>query len=393
MLYPSTKAPHFGIFIKREVDSLAGKVRQKVIVPQPWRPSGGQVSMGNCNRKRVAQSNGVEIFYQDYMPLPGTLFLPFKGVWFFIFLFKLVKRIQRDFDFDAIHAHNVYPEGFCAVLFKQIFKKPVILSSRGNDLNNYPRYSILRGMITYALRHADSVITVSKSLGKKAHALGADFSKISIMPKGVDMNLFRPMSKTETRRKLGLPTDKTIILSVGWLIPRKNPHSFIKALLHYSAEDRDKLFFVWVGEGPLRQKVEKEIRQHQLESNVLLAGRCPPEAIPVWINAADIFLLVSFSEGMPNVLYESMACGAPVIASDVDGASEILEHMKTGILVSPFDYSRIARNILELANDKNLRDRLGRKGREYMLAKQLRWENNASWLLQKYQHLFNHGVE
>ena len=82
------------------------------------------------------------------------------------------------------------------------------------------------------------------------------------------------------------------------------------------------------------------------------------------MNAADVFTLVSFSEGMPNVVYESMACGKAIVASNVDGAAEILEHGKDGFLVSPDDYEKISKYILELARDKRLRDTFGRAARQ-----------------------------
>ena len=197
MLYPSSDNPAFGVFIQREVASLDRYFVQTVIVPKPWRPSEGITSLIEYDAKRASQTTNVEIIYKAYFPLPGTFFLPFKGVWFFLFLIRMVKRMQINFNFDIIHAHNVYPEGFCAILLKKIFNKPVMVTSRGNDLNNYPRYTILQRMIRYVLRNADGVITVSKSLAQRAIALGADPARVSVMRKGVDMEIFKPMRQKE----------------------------------------------------------------------------------------------------------------------------------------------------------------------------------------------------
>ncbi|MFO7878294.1 MAG: glycosyltransferase family 4 protein [Desulfovermiculus sp.] len=388
MLYPSSENPHFGVFIKREVDSLSGHYLQKVIVPIPWRPFRESGSLYQSGGQQVNPANEAEVIYKEYFPLPGALFLPIKGLWFFLFLIGSIKKLKKNFDFDIIHAHNVYPEGFCAALLKKRFKKPLVVTSRGNDLHKLPNNLFLRPMIKHVLRDADTVITVSKSLARKARELGADPDKISVMPKGVDVDVFHPMSKTDARNKLGLPMEKSIILSVGWLIPRKNPLSFIKVLKSYSDVQRQNLLFVWVGEGPMREEMEGEIGRNELENYVKLVGRREPDEIATWMNAADIFMLVSFSEGMPNVLYEAMACGVPVIASNVDGASEIIEHGQNGILVSPNDHQGIAASISLLSGDGMLRKHYGNNAKRFIKDGSLYWENNAFWITEKYEGLY-----
>ncbi|WP_028571763.1 glycosyltransferase [Desulfonatronum lacustre] len=385
MLYPSRESPHFGVFIKREVESMAGLYSQKVIVPIPWRFSHGRDSALPGDRHDRDARNGIEVIYKKYFPLPGAVFLPAKGVWFYLFLVGLIRKIQVDFDFDLIHAHNAYPEGYCGLLIKNEFKKPLIVSCRGNDLNKLPESFVLRPMIRRVLNNADAVITVSKSLARRAVELGTDPDKISLMPKGVDMDVFKPMSKTKARKKLDLPMDKTIVLSVGWLITRKNPFSFTKVLQDCTAAEREKLLFVWVGEGPRRTELEREIKANNLEKHVKLAGRRDPAEIAIWMNAADIFMLVSFSEGMPNVLYEAMACGVPVVASNVDGASEVVNHWENGFLVSPYDYKKMYEYILLLKNDPGLRKNIGSNALRYMKDNNLYWEKNANWLRNKYE--------
>ncbi len=385
MLYPSAENPHFGVFIKREVDSLAEHYSRKVIIPLPWRPAHGIRSLFNSRKQTANPDTGIEEIYKSYFPLPGRFFQPVKGIWFFLFLAGLIKKILKEYDFDLIHAHNAFPEGFCAILLKHFFKKPVIISCRGNDLHKLPDNCLMRPMIKHALCKADSVITVSKSLSRKAVDLGADPDKISVMPKGVDAGVFKPISKTKARQKLDLPQDKIVVLSVGWLIPRKNPFSFTEVLKRYPESERRRFLFVWVGEGPLQADMEKEIHKNSLQDNIRLVGRKNPEEVAMWMNAADIFVLVSFSEGMPNVLYEAMACGIPVIASNVDGAAEIIQNGENGMLVSPDDYAMIAKKIKELANDCELSDIVGNNGRKFMENAGLDWEKNAVWLMHKYQ--------
>ena len=377
-LYPKPDRPNLGIFIKREIDSLSESHFIKVIVPIAWKFH----NRIDINRNNTC--NSVEVIYGKYFPLPGAFFLPVKGIWYFIFLLKIVHSIRKNFNFDIIHAHDVYPEGFCAALLKKIYGKPLIISSRGKDLNELPQRVLLRPMIKFALEHADKIVTVSKNLAEKAYKLGIDQGKVSVMPKGVDMDVFTHRSKIEARKKLGLPLDKIIVLSVGWIIPRKNPLSFTKVLSSYSKVDRDRFLFIWIGEGTLRADLEKEIFANGLKSTIFLAGKKDPDEIAIWMNAANIFMLVSFAEGMPNVLYEAMACGTPVVASNVDGASEVIDNGINGVLLSPDDYNGMARTILRLADDNETRMNLGINARKYIQHNNLSWKNNARWLNDRY---------
>jgi len=382
-MFPSSVNPHFGIFIKREVDSLITHCDQNVIVPIPWKPW----EKLNKNVLDYKGSKRIKINYNLYTPLPGQFFLPVKGIWFFAHIFLYVQKLARNFNFDIIHAHNLFPEGVCAVLLKKIFKKPVVISVRGNDVNKLPKNSLLRKQIQYAINSADHIITVSNSLKKRVRRLGGIDEKVSVMAKGVDMELFKPADQFAARNTLDLPKNKIIILSVGWLIPRKNPTAFIETALAIPKENRDKYLFVMVGEGPLKKDIEDRIQKENLNEYFLLPGRVEPSQIPIWMNAADVFTLVSFSEGMPNVIYESMACGKAIIASDVDGAAEILEHGKDGFLVSPHDYSNITKYLLKLTGSKSTRENFGRLARNKMEEKNLNWETNAMWIFDKYSDI------
>lgn len=381
-LYPDATRSHFGIFIQREVESLLDHCRLKVIAPRPWIPW--------KNSKKKAMGNGqVEVSYLCYFPLPGALFRPVKGLWLFLFLKRLVYRIKKRFDFDIIHAHMVYPTGFCTVLLKRIFKKPVVISIRGADINKLPRYYFLRKMIVYTLNNADAVITVSNSLKQRILDLGIPENKVKVMAKGVDLDKFKPMDKSEARKKLNLPQDKIIVLSVGHLISRKNPLGLVESVCLIPEDKRGSFLFVWVGEGQLEKKMREKIKENKLEDMFLLAGRVDPDFMPEWLNTADIFVLISFSEGMPNVLYEAFACGIPAIVSGVDGALEIIKNGENGILVSPHDSRQISEQILSLARGQDLRDNLSRNARIYMEDKGLSWDKNAFWITDIYKEILN----
>lgn len=378
-MYPDTANPSFGIFIQREVESLSGYCDIRVISPRPGWPGNGMASR---------KDGAIEIFYPKYLPLPGPLFNPVKGFWFYLFTKKVIRKIKTSFDFDVIHAHRVYPEGFAAVLLGRMVKKPVVISARGSDINVLSRSFIVRRLIRYAIKHAHAIITVSKELAEKITALGGK-NKVQVMPKGVDAGIFFPMDKQKMRKQLDLPEDKTIVLYVGNLVAIKNPQSLIDAALLIPEEERRKYLFVMVGDGDLKRGITERIKKENLEDCFKLTGRINPEEIPLWMNTADMLLLPSLNEGMPNVLYEAMACGLPVIASRVGGIPEIITDEENGLLIDPKDTLRIKECIIRFSQDKLFAELIALAGKRYINDNRLLWDENSQKITIVYQTLRN----
>jgi glycosyltransferase involved in cell wall biosynthesis len=174
---------------------------------------------------------------------------------------------------------------------------------------------------------------VCQALKKAMMRLEVPEDKIVVVPNGVDHKKFHPIPKQTARRKLGLPLNHRILLSVGGLVPRKGFDVVIKAL-KIAIEDfgRNDLFLVIVGEGSQRTQLENLIELSGLEDRVLLVGTIPHEELYVWYSAADLFCLASSREGWPNVLLESLACGTPVVATEVWGIPEIIRREDIGLL-------------------------------------------------------------
>lgn len=384
-LYPNHCQPHFGVFIQREVKALSRLCSIRVIAPVPLN------FFKKMTPEEIKVSDTLIVYYKKYLPLPGISFLPFKGRWFYIFLKKLVLKIKESFNFDIIHAHMVYPTGFCAVLLGKMLQKPVVISIRGADINKLSKHKIIRKMIIYTLQKACTIIVVSESLRQRVLALGIDKEKVKLMAKGVDLEKFKPLDRRATRKKLKLPFDKTVVLSIGHLIPRKNPLGVIDSFLCIPEAERKNYLFIWIGEGPLEKQVRQRIKEKGLESNFKLAGRISPDDIPFWINAADMFILASLSEGMPNVLYEAFACQIPVIATAVDGAREIIKNNENGVLIKPSNPKELVNAIMRLGRDGVLRDKIAKAGRAFIEKNNLTWAQNALWLKDIYEDVIIKG--
>jgi glycosyltransferase involved in cell wall biosynthesis len=258
--------------------------------------------------------------------------MTFYGAKMFLSVLPAVKKIQRDFDFDLIDAHYVYPDGFAAILLGRFFKKPVVVSARGSDIHLYSRLPIIRRLLQYTLHKADKVIAVCQALKEGIVWLGIPEEKIVVIPNGVDPAKFYPVQKEEAKKALGLPA-KRVILSVGHLTPNKGFDLLIKAVkILYTELDEKNLYLVIVGEGKYRKELERIISLLDLDKQVKLTGDIPHHELYRWYSAADLFCLASGEEGWPNVLLESLSCGTPVVATPVGGIPEIIASDKVGLL-------------------------------------------------------------
>jgi glycosyltransferase involved in cell wall biosynthesis len=197
------------------------------------------------------------------------------------------------------------------------------------------------------------------------------------------MNKFRPMDKNKIRRKLNLPLDKKIILFVGYLWPIKGLNYLVDAIPDIVEKQPDSLF-LFIGRGHLRNKMIKKCRKYSIEKNVRFLGGKEHDEIPIWLNASDMLILPSLSEGRPNVVLEAMACETPVIATRVGGTPELVENGFNGILVEPKDPKEIENAALTLLADEDLREKMGKNGRKKILRDGLTWEKHAEKTIEVY---------
>ena len=334
-LYPNNIWPNHGVFVKERMSEFARMTgcEVKVVAPVPYYPPirlGWRAAYSQVVREEIIE--GIRVYHPRYFMIP-KIGMALQGLTMFLSLVWFVRKIRRHFDFDVIDAHYVYPDGFAALLLGRYFGTRVVVSARGSDINLFSRFPLVRRLLLYTLHRADKIIGVCQALKKAMMRLEVPEDKIVVVPNGVDHKKFHPIPKQTARRKLGLPLNHRILLSVGGLVPRKGFDVVIKAL-KIAIEDfgRNDLFLVIVGEGSQRTQLENLIELSGLEDRVLLVGTIPHEELYVWYSAADLFCLASSREGWPNVLLESLACGTPVVATEVWGIPEIIRREDIGLL-------------------------------------------------------------
>ena len=188
---------------------------------------------------------------------------------------------------------------------------------------------------------------------------------------------------TEFRRKHSIPEDRTLVAQVSWIIPEKGIGDLLAAA-RLAVSQNPKIHFVFVGEGAHRERYTLEAIQMGLEGNVTWTGQVEDPMADGVFAAADVVCQVSrWEEVFGYVIAEAMSCGRPLVATRVGGIPELVEDEKTGFVLDRGDVRGIADRILMLASDRELRERMGRAGRE-VAADKFDLERNVGRVVESY---------
>ncbi len=331
-LYPNAIQPQHGLFVERRLRRLVeySGATATVVAPVPWFPFRSRLFGSYAAFASVPDTDrrhGIDVHYPRFPLIPkvGMRFAPAsmaRGA------AGRVRRILRDKGpVDIIDAHYFYPDGVAAARLAERLSLPFIVTARGSDINRIAKLPGPRRMIRDAAEKASAVVAVSAALGRSLAEMGVDSEKVHVLRNGVDLSFFSPGDRNASRRDLGI--DAPTILSVGNLIEAKGHHIAIESLRHL----QDARLIV-IGAGGYEHSLRQLVSTLGLDARVSFTGSLPPESLREYYRAADVLFLLSQREGMPNVVLEAIACGTPVVASDVGGVAEVLSSPVAGELVS-----------------------------------------------------------
>ena len=382
-MYPNRIQPVHAVFIKQRLMHIKRYCDLTIICPIPYFPYCWKLERYRHRRSIPLYENheGINVYYPRYFSIPKYL-KPMEA--FFITLKLLAFIKKKKIEFDIIEAHLPFPEGIASVLIGKIFKKPVSITLRGHDINLLPMFPVRKRMIQYTLNNCSAIFSVADALKKGAEKIGINGDRIEVLGNGVDPDRFFLLDKKESRKRLDLPQDKKIILCVGHLVERKGFHLVVDAVAGLIKEHGLKVLLVIIGEageeGDFSSQIKNRIKINKIESAVLLPGAIKNENLVFWYNAADLFCLASSKEGWANVLLESLACGTPVVATDVWGTPEVINNLEVGILVKR-DCAEIAAAIHRAINQNWDRVYLNKYANNFT------WENISKKIYREYQSL------
>jgi teichuronic acid biosynthesis glycosyltransferase TuaC len=334
--FPVEGEPFRGPTAYQTLKRLTGRWNIKVFSPVPVYPPGIRPRSFRYVRRSITFSPpGVDV-HACRVPMLPVITRPINGL---LGALRLLPSVRR-FEPDLILNYTLFPEGHAATVLGQILHVPVVVGAIGSDVRRIPD-AVTRWWTSQVVRHATGVIAVSEELRQQVIALGAPGDRTRLVLNGVDRATFSPRDRRTARLELGVPGDARLILFVGSVCEAKG----IKELLEAASRLQPRfptLRLVCVGEGVLRTALERAIAKQGLAGMVRFVGPQPSCRVAQWLAASDLLCLPSHSEGCPNVILESLACGRPVVATDVGGVAEIVTS-ESAILVTPRDVGVLSR--------------------------------------------------
>jgi glycosyltransferase involved in cell wall biosynthesis len=340
-VFPNPQQPTKGTFNLEMVRALADGHEVRVVSPVPWVDGwknwfGGKAPVAARFHALVA---GFETHYPTFY-YPPKILRRFYGSFLWWSVRETIRRLLQTYRPDVVLSYWVHPDGEVAVRVAHALRVPAVVMVGGSDVLLLARETGRRGCIVKVLQQADAVVTASRDLKETITRFGLSPEKVHVAYRGVDTTHFFPAEKSQARSRLGIPDEKGVLLWVGRMVPVKGLDVLLEACR--ALRDRAIAFRLYlVGDGPLRPVLERQSRTLGLSEAVHFPGPVWHDRLPDWYRAADLTVLPSRSEGVPNVLRESMACGTPFVASRVGGIPEIARE-SIDRLVAPEDPAALA---------------------------------------------------
>jgi glycosyltransferase involved in cell wall biosynthesis len=389
------KKPRLAVFNTQPPHLYFGGVERRII----------ETAKRQQNKVEITVYSGTKCGFKKAVSFCGTRITPCFSTdvlfpvdnWFFN---RTLADSGNSLEAEVYEAHNASGYAFLKSLKKRKPEAPFIETVHGVLADEYlqtqssgslsPRErlaNLLMGHLARlegeSARNANLVVTVSNYSAEKAVQLyDVDEVKIRVVPNGVDQDKFKPANGAEAmKRSLGLGNKHTVLF-VGRLIPRKGLMFFVEAAKRVVNEYADTIFII-VGNGPLRHKLTSQLEKANISKSFLFLGDVKDSVLPALYNCIDVFAFPSIQEGQGIALLEAQASAKPVVAFRVGGVNEAVSEGNSGLLVERGNTDGLADAILKLLSNPRLRERIGNKGREFVL-QNFTWDLCAKTMLKVY---------
>jgi teichuronic acid biosynthesis glycosyltransferase TuaC len=329
-LFPDASRPVFGPFVEQQTLGIAAHpdVELQVVAPIGLPPGPiAHLPRYKAFHTLPLQENwkGLTVHRPRFWHIPGT-HGRFDAAMEAHAILPLLRRIRHKFPFDLIDAEFFFPDGPAAIKLGKALGIPVSIKARGADIHDWGTNRATAAQVLHAGRNADGALAVSSALKADMVALGIPAERIRVHYTGVDLSRFQPINRSAAKAVLDVKGQ--LVVSVGALIRRKGHDIVIKAL----ADVPDATLAI-IGKGDEQAKLQQLALESGIADRVRFTGPLPADAIAQWLGAADVMALASSSEGLANAWVEALACGAPIVITDVGGARELLDSPKGGHVV------------------------------------------------------------
>jgi glycosyltransferase involved in cell wall biosynthesis len=294
-------------------------------------------------RRRAAE--GLEL-----IPLAPRAELDLSAAWR---LARLVKRLRP----EVVHAHDAHGVAMASLALSLggAAQSPVLVASRRVDFH-LRRNSFSR----WKHRQVDCFICASEAIRQMLVADGVPAERTVTVHEGIDIDHVRAAPPVNVHEAFWLPHNAPVVGNIAALVPHKGQRHLIEAARLVVQRMPDVRFLI-LGEGELREMLERQVREYRLEKHVFLPGFRTD--VLGCLKSFDLFAMSSVTEGLGTALLDAMACGKAIVATRTGGIPEVVDDGVTGKLVGPRDHAAMAQAILELLNDHAGRERMGDAGR------------------------------
>jgi glycosyltransferase involved in cell wall biosynthesis len=294
-----------------------------------------------------------------------------------------IKRLWDAHGFDLLRVHSVRFVGPGALLARRRYRLPVPVVTHHHHLDPSPFNRVIEKRVIEA---SERVITDSEFARRQLETeLGVSTDHVTVIYCGVRATYTQVPRDEALAQRWGL-SGKRVLLSLGPLIPRKNPVFLLEAFAEIRRAHREPVALVWVGAGPLRERIEALGRRLGVQDAVVFTGYLPEvDKVPM-LNLADIFVFPSLLEGFPLAPQEAMSCGKPVVAFRVASLPEMVEDGRTGFLVPPGDRAAFVDRAVTLLRDERLCTRMGAAAAD-RVDRHFRWDLTVRQVHKVYQEV------
>lgn len=330
-LFPDMSRPNFGVFVERQARELASRdgVRVTVVAPlgiPPWPLSaaGRYAPLKALPRKERWKDLAV---YRPVFPIVPKFGGGLNVHAMARAILPLVRRLHAEQPFDVIDASFFFPDGPVARRLSRALDIPYSVKARGADIHYWGTRKGTRRMVKRAAGDAAGLLAVSDAMRRSMARMGIDGEKIRVHYTGVDLDRFEIADRNAAKEMLGF--EGPVVLCVGALIPRKGQELLVQALPRLPG-----VTLLLAGQGQYRRSLENLAQQLGVDRRIGFLGSVPHDRLPRIYAAADVMALPSSSEGLANAWVEALACGTPIVISDVGGARELLDRPAAGRIVA-----------------------------------------------------------
>lgn len=385
-IYPNPAAPRFGTFVARSLEALAARGDWHVTVINPIGVP--PVAFGKYRGLAAAAvngtENGVEVHRPVYTLIP-RLGARINPAVIARKVLPLAERLHRDHPFDLADAQFFYPDGPAAAWLAERLGLPLAIKARGSDIAYWGARDFAADQILDAARRAAGLLAVSEALARDMATMGMERGKIAVHYTGLDRDRFRPLGHSGLRARLGealrltLYENRPLLATIGALIARKGQDLAIGALA--ALPDAQLLL---IGKGEDEAHLRRLAADLRVADRVHFVGSVDHDLLPLILSAADAMVLPTRSEGLANAWVEALACGTPVVTTDVGGARELVRSPEAGVLVER-NAEAVAAGVRHVLTHRAPRDHVA------AVVAQFDWVEHAARLAGHYDRLAGGG--